>query len=71
MVRKGRFELIDHVDNTIKSFRPKRSPFRKARGMVVNVERRRICDQIACILEDTDYAILPPLPTRKDDLRKF
>jgi hypothetical protein len=56
----------------IKFFVRKPSPFRKVRGIVVNVERRHIvCNQIVRIPEDTDYATLPLFLTRNDDLRKL
>ncbi len=43
----------------------------KRRGIVVNVERRHICNQIVRIPEDTDYATVPRLLTRNDDLWKL
>ena len=50
--------------------------FRKVRGIVVNVERRHICNQIVCMPEDRDYATLnsstlPLFQAGNDDLRKL
>jgi hypothetical protein len=62
---------VDSLSVPIKFFVRKPSPFRKVRGIVVNVERRHIRNQIVCIPEDTDYATLALFPTRNDDLRKL
>jgi hypothetical protein len=62
---------VDSLFVPIKFFVRKPSPFRKVRGIVVNVERRHICNQIVCIPEDTDYSVLPLFPTRNADLRKL
>jgi hypothetical protein len=43
----------------------------RVRGIVVNVERRHIRNQIVRIPEDTDYATVPLFLTRNDDLRKL
>jgi hypothetical protein len=45
--------------------------FRKVRGIVVNVERRHICNQIVCMPEDRDYATLPLFQAGNNDLRKL
>jgi len=55
----------------IKFFVRKPSPFRKLQGIVVNVNRRHISNQIVCIPEDTDYATAQLFPTGNDDLRKL
>ncbi len=63
---------VDSLFVPIKCFVRKPSPFRKVRGIVVDVERRHIvCNQIVRIPEDTDDAALPLFLTRNDDLRKL
>jgi hypothetical protein len=48
-----------------------RTDARASKSIVVNVERRHICNQIVRIAEDTDYATVPLFLTRNDDLRKL
>ena len=62
---------VDSLFVPINFFVRKPSPFRKLQGIVVNVNRRHISNQIVSIAEDTDYATLPLFRTRNDDLRKL
>jgi hypothetical protein len=50
---------------------PRTDASRASKSIVVNVERRHICNQIVGIAEDTDYATVPLFLTRNDDLRKL
>jgi hypothetical protein len=63
MAKSGRRQFVAANDYRrrfvpIKFLARKPSPYRKVRGIVVNLERRHICNQIVYMPEGTDYATL-------------